>query len=206
MNEMMRYLAQVENMMVGDDLTEIRKMLATTGTSVESHSKAYNSLKVQVDNLNKDATQALGKFTGTNDDIQKLLLETEERKNATKVVIYEDDSEDDQDPATQGGINTGGVDKLHEESLQKQKEDIVDQLVGMNQNIRSFATDVEERLHRAYKAGNYSKKFGYENISSTADLLDDELYEESKDLSNRSASYSAFDRILNKDNTKLNRM
>ena len=76
----------------------------------------------------------------------------------------------------------------------------------MNQNIRSFATDVEERLHRAYKAGNYNKKFGFENISSTADLLDDELYEESKDPTTKSSSHSAFDRILHKDNTKLNRM
>ena len=97
MNEMMRYLASVEDMMGGNDLTEIYRMLETTGTSVQNHSKAYNNLKLQVDNLNKDATQALGKFGRTNDDISKLLLETEERKNATKVVIYEDDSEDDQE-------------------------------------------------------------------------------------------------------------
>ena len=43
---MMRYLASVENMMVGDDLSEIKKMLETTGISVENHSKAYNSLKL----------------------------------------------------------------------------------------------------------------------------------------------------------------
>lgn len=54
----------------------------------------------------------------------------------------------------------------------------MDQLIGMNSNIRSFATDVEERLKRAYKAGNYSKKFGYENVSSATH---DELYEDSKD-------------------------
>ena len=75
----------------------------------------------------------------------------------------------------------------------------------MNQNIRSFATDVEERLKRAYKAGNYSKKFGFDNMSAT-DYNEDELYEESKDQQPSSASNSAFDRILNKDNTKLNRM
>lgn len=50
----------------------------------------------------------------------------------------------------------------------------------MNQNIRSFATDVEERLKRAYKAGNYSKKFGFDNMSAT-DYNEDDLYEESKD-------------------------
>lgn len=46
MQEMMRYLATVEDMMVGDDLSEIKKMLDTTGISVENHSKAYNSLKL----------------------------------------------------------------------------------------------------------------------------------------------------------------
>ena len=75
----------------------------------------------------------------------------------------------------------------------------------MNQNIRSFATDVEERLKRAYKAGNYSKKFGFDNMSAT-DYNEDDLYEESKDQQPSSASNSAFDRILNKDNAKLNRM
>jgi len=42
MLEMMRYLTSVEDMMGGDDLAEISKMLDTTGTSVQNHSKAYN--------------------------------------------------------------------------------------------------------------------------------------------------------------------
>ena len=75
----------------------------------------------------------------------------------------------------------------------------------MNQNIRSFATDVEERLKRAYKAGNYTKKFGFDNLNAT-DHNEDDLYEESKDQQYQSTSNSAFDRILNKDNAKLNRM
>ena len=95
MQEMMRYLASVEDMMYGDDLSEIKKQLEITGTSVDHHSKAYNALKLQVDGINKDATAALGRFNGTGDDIQKILLETEQRKMATKVVIYEDDSEDE---------------------------------------------------------------------------------------------------------------
>lgn len=92
---MMRYLASVENMMYGDDLSEIKKQLEITGISVDHHSKAYNALKLQVDGINKDATAALGRFNGTGDDIQKILLETEQRKMATKVVIYEDDFEDE---------------------------------------------------------------------------------------------------------------
>ena len=202
MQEMMRYLTSVEDMMVGDDLEQIRKMLDTTSTSVDHHSKAYNSLKLQVDNINKEATQALGRFSKTGDDVQKLLLETEQRKNATKVVIYEDDSEEEGE--AQEGINIG-KDKLNEESLQKQKEDIVDNLIGMNSNIRSFATDIDERLQRAYKAGNYSKKFGFDaNLNSHNDV--DELYEDSYDQQQKPSTNSAFDRVLNKDNLKLNRM
>ena len=41
---------------------------------------------------------------------------------------------------------------------------------------------------------------------SATDYNEDELYEESKDQQPSSASNSAFDRILNKDNAKLNRM
>ena len=69
MQEMMRYLTSVEDMMGGDDLTEIYKMLETTGTSVQHHSKAYNNLKLQVDSLNKNATEALGQFADSSDDI-----------------------------------------------------------------------------------------------------------------------------------------
>lgn len=34
-------------------------------------------------------------------------------------------------------------------SLQKQKDDIVDKLKNMNSNIRSFASNIEEKLNRA---------------------------------------------------------
>ena len=32
--------------------------------------------------------------------------------------------------------------------------------------MRSFASNVEERLQNAMKAGNYAKKFGYEGMST----------------------------------------
>ena len=51
-------------------------------------------------------------------------------------------------------------------SLQKQKEDIVDSLINMNTSMRQFSSDVEDRLNRAYKEGNYSKKFGFEGINT----------------------------------------
>ena len=51
---------------------------------------------------------------------------------------------------------------MSDEPLESQKASIVKQLIGMNANIRNFSEGMEEKLERAYKAGNYSKKFGYE--------------------------------------------
>ena len=76
----------------------------------------------------------------------------------------EEDS-DDEDAGKPEGIQMGN-EKVMDVSLQKQKEDIVNKLVGMNTNIREFTSNVEERLTRAYKAGNMNKKYGYEGMST----------------------------------------
>ena len=75
----------------------------------------------------------------------------------------------------------------------------------MNDNIRAFAGQVEDRLNNAYKAGNYSKKFGFQGIS-TKNMDDDE--ETKSVMSARSAGgkLSTFEKVLNKDNNRLNRM
>ena len=56
-------------------------------------------------------------------------------------------NEEDEDIAGHDqGISTANEPKL-DVSLQKQKDDIVNKLVGMNDNIRQFAGQVEDRLH-----------------------------------------------------------
>ena len=65
------------------------------------------------------------------------------RKLGTKVAILEE-NEDEDDAMTQG-ISNANEPKL-DVSLQRQKEDIVGKLVGMNDNIRAFAGQVEDRL------------------------------------------------------------
>ncbi len=98
MHDMMKYLNAVENMMSGDDLSQIRRMLDYTTQSVRHHSKAYSGIKDQVSSMNKDADNALKKLSQHSDDIKNMLKETEEmnRKLGTKVVIHEEDSEDDE--------------------------------------------------------------------------------------------------------------
>lgn len=47
--------------------------------------------------MNKEASETLNKMSAHNDDVKRLLLESEQtsRKLATKVVIHEEDSEDE---------------------------------------------------------------------------------------------------------------
>jgi hypothetical protein len=92
--------------------------------------------------------------------------------------------------------------KVMDVSLQAQKEDIVGKLIGMNSNIRQFSSDVEERLQRAMKAGNYTKKFGYEGMSTRN--MDEDI--DTKSAIGGGNSMTAFDKLLHKDNKKLNRL
>ena len=77
MKNMMKYLDAVENTMGGDDLTQIKRMLKFTTRSVDHHSKAYTNIRGEVEEMNKDAYEALNKISRHNDDVQRMLLESE---------------------------------------------------------------------------------------------------------------------------------
>mmetsp|Transcript_28578 Transcript_28578/g.35367 ORF Transcript_28578/g.35367 Transcript_28578/m.35367 type:complete len:209 (+) Transcript_28578:1378-2004(+) len=198
MHRMMKYLNAVENMMSGNDLSHIKRMLDYTGQSVKHHSKAYTGIKQQVEDMNKEATSALSKISTHNSDVKRMLLESEQasRKLATKVVIHEEDSEDDA-AEKQDHIHLG-AERALDVSLQRQKEDIVDKLIGMNSNMRAFSSNVEEKLQRAYKAGNYAKKFGFEGMSTKN--MDEDWETKSAMTGGGAGSMTAFEKILHKDN------
>ena len=59
MNKMMKYLDNVESMMMGDDLAQIRRMLDYTSGAVNHHSKAYSNIKTQVEEMNSEASEAM---------------------------------------------------------------------------------------------------------------------------------------------------
>lgn len=130
----------------------------------------------------------------------RLLAESEQisRENQTKVAILEDEDEDEEDDKPQG-IPMGNERHL-DVSLQKQKEDIVGKLMNMNSNIRTFSSNVEERLQKAYRAGDYNKKFGYEGLNTR------NMEESFETESARRNSTSTFEKLLHKDNKKLNRL
>lgn len=80
MRDMMKYLDAVESSMGGDDLTQIRRMLTFTSKSVNHHSKAYSNIRGEVESMNKDASEALNNISKHNEDVQRLLLNSEQMK------------------------------------------------------------------------------------------------------------------------------
>ena len=74
----------------------------------------------------------------------------------------------------------------------------------MNSNMRAFSSNVEEKLNRAYKAGNYAKKFGFEGMSTKN--MDEDLETKSQISGGAPGNMTAFEKILHKDNNKLNRL
>ena len=77
MKDMMKYLNAVDDMMGGDDLAQIRRMLDYTSESVKHHSKAYTGIRERVEEMNKDASSALDTVSRHNDDIKRMMLESE---------------------------------------------------------------------------------------------------------------------------------
>ena len=71
-------------------------MLDYTSNSVKHHSKAYSGIRNQVEDMNKEAGSALDSISRHNDDVKRMLLESEQasRKLQTKIAIPEEDSDD----------------------------------------------------------------------------------------------------------------
>lgn len=99
MKRMMKYLDNVEDMMGGDDMAQIRRMLNYTSGAVKHHSKAYGAIKKEVAEMNQESEQAMGNLSKHSEDIKAMLQEGEKerRKMGTKVAILEEDSDDSGD-------------------------------------------------------------------------------------------------------------
>ena len=76
MKEMMRYLNEVENMMSGDDLSQIKRMMKCTDQSVDQHVAHYDLVKAQVDELNKGAMNAMKKIGRHNTDVARMVMDS----------------------------------------------------------------------------------------------------------------------------------
>ena len=99
-------------------------MLNYTSQSVAHHAQAYTDLKSEVEELNSGADVALKSVSRHDDDISRMLLDSQQRarERSTKVAILEEDEEDEEfkaDPYANGGISMA-KEKVLDVSLQKQ--------------------------------------------------------------------------------------
>lgn len=53
--DMLNYLNEVEEMMGGNDLAQIRKMMRYQNETMDQHIKAYDKIKTSVTEMNKEA-------------------------------------------------------------------------------------------------------------------------------------------------------
>ena len=53
MKDMLKYLNEVEEMMGGNDLAQIRKMIRYQNETLEHHIVSYDKIKAHVDDMNK---------------------------------------------------------------------------------------------------------------------------------------------------------
>ena len=68
--------------------------------------------------------------------------------------------------------------------------------------MRAFGSEIEQRLQKAARGGNYEKKFGFEGFSTKSM---DQPFDKGS-VGSSSGPQSAFDKLLAKDNRMLNRM
>jgi hypothetical protein len=67
-------------------------------------------------------------------------------------------------------MRLGGTGLTGSVPLQKQKADIVDQLLGMNNSMKDFSGEVESKLEHAYNAIGGAKKYGYDASKGASEV------------------------------------
>ena len=77
MKDMMKYLNEVESMMGGNDLEQIKRMMKCTDQSMDQHINHYDLLKKEVDELNKGALSAMKRIGKHNPDAARMVLDSE---------------------------------------------------------------------------------------------------------------------------------
>lgn len=153
--------------------------------------EAYDKIKTNVMDMNKGAMDTLKSISkhapefkdmynkqekqNAEFETQLAVIEEERKtykkeKKAEKRVRIKDDKRSDEENENvfeAGGFAQKKEDKrLNTEPLEKQKMDIVNQLIGMSDEIRRFSNNVEEKLQHAHRsAGAFEKKFGYKGTT-----------------------------------------
>lgn len=191
MNDMYRYLTDMEDLIKGQDLQSIQQMMDVTKDTMSQHFEAYDKFKGQIDTINAQADQAINSlnFYEQQEDVSDTLsmvssvastVASKTTKQLDRVLEQRRDSSSSSDGGVAGSGSSDDDNANSRKvkiSQEENKGDIVKTLMGMNNQMRDFSRDVESRLDKV-KQG---KKYGYDNINQV------NIYEGTKD-----------DRALNK--------
>ncbi|CDW85388.1 UNKNOWN [Stylonychia lemnae] len=172
MNEMLKYLSEVEELIKGQDLKSIQQMMDVTKETMNQHFQACDKFKGQIQEIDNQAEEAIRilNFYDNEDGGSK---SKKDKKDMQLERVIEDRSDDEAEV----------MNKKQKPSHEQSKHHIVNKLNGMNQSMRDFTSSLESRLDRAYKTGA-TKKFGYDGVINASQQ---DSFEEGKE-----------ERILNK--------
>ena len=68
MNDMLKYLSEVEDLIKGQDLTSIQQMMDVTKETMTQHFSAYDKFKEQLLTINSQADEAISLLEKYDDD------------------------------------------------------------------------------------------------------------------------------------------
>ena len=145
------------------NVMDMNKGAMDTLKSIQKHAPEFKELYTQQEKYNAEFETQLAVIEEERKNYKK------EKKTEKRVRIKGDKRSDEED---ENVFETGGFGQKKEEKrintepLEKQKMDIVNQLIGMSDEIRRFSNNVEEKLQHAHRsAGAFEKKFGYKGMT-----------------------------------------
>ena len=71
MNEMLKYLSEVEDLIKGNDLKSIQQMMDVTKETMNQHFQAYDKFKDQITSISSQADQAISSLNFYADEEEK---------------------------------------------------------------------------------------------------------------------------------------
>eukprot|EP00347_Sterkiella_histriomuscorum_P006826 403351287 len=159
MNDMLKYLSEVEDLIKGQDLKSIQQMMDVTKDTMTQHFQACDKFKgqiLEIDTQAEAAIKVLNFYESDGKNVDGYKKNSAAGTQLQRVIEDMDEAE---------LMNNKKNKPSHEQS----KSTIVNKLYGMNQSIRDFTSDLESRLDRAYKSGA-TKKFGYDGLTTASQL------------------------------------
>ena len=136
---MMKYLNEVDGMMHGNDLKYIREMIGYSRKTMGNHMLGYNKIKDSVFQMGDEAISSMegaSKWDKQAAGFVNKAKKGTERLKGQLVEVPEEPVVVEEPEGMRMGPMTG-------QPLERQKLDIVQQLIGMNGSMKNFSGDIE---------------------------------------------------------------